>query len=159
MPAGPGRGSQSLLFIDFGFPGPGPWRDSASTNQRPVLRSRDPAQPIRGQYSGHLIRRTGPEKASSELATIAHTQSHSLSRGNILTRDNYGSSSSVPQHTHRFYLIGAYLGVFFKTSLLVSLISLAIAPCCRGSLVSLSGVGSLHHREDQSWQLPLSAGL
>ena len=97
VPAGPGRGSQSLLFIDFGFPGPGPWRDVAPTNESPMLRSRDPAQPIRGQYSGHVIRRTGPEKASSELATIAHTQSHSLSRGNILTRDNSDSSSSVPQ--------------------------------------------------------------
>ena len=83
VPAGlAGLTAHCLLFIDFGFPGPGPWKCSASTNQGPVFPSRDPAPPIRGQCPGHVTRRAGPGKASGELATITHTQSHSLSRGN-----------------------------------------------------------------------------
>ena len=110
VPAGLGWGSQSLLIIDFGFPGPGPWGDSASTNQGPVVRSRDLAQPIRGQYSGHVIWRAGPGKASSELATIAHTQSHSLSRGNNVTKDKSLVTNIIIQYKsqpsptpHRLY--------------------------------------------------------
>ena len=88
VPAGlAGLTAHCLLFIDFGFPGPGPWKCSASTNQGPVFPSRDPPRPIRGQCAGHVTRRAGPGKASGELATITHTQSHSLSRVNseILT--------------------------------------------------------------------------
>ena len=41
-----------------------------------------------------------------------------------------------------------------------STVSLAIAPCLQPwQPQSLSGLGSLHHREDQSWQLSPSAGL